>query len=195
MKGLEKEGARILIAVDAGASQVQGLSLFDFATKLLLVHSQPLLEPAQQFFLLALGECQIVIRELGILLLQLAFDLVPVAFNFEFSHASVSRTDPSPDGRSGYFFLNSGEHLFGRHRKACQRQIRARSQERIEDMPAKSKKQQMAAGAALAAKRGEAKKSSLKGASKKMAESMSESQLKDFAKTKRKGLAKKKTSK
>jgi uncharacterized protein DUF3008 len=60
-------------------------------------------------------------------------------------------------------------------------------------MPAKSKKQQMAAGAALAAKRGERKKSSLKGASKKMAESMSEKQLKDFAKTKRKKLPTKKT--
>jgi Protein of unknwon function (DUF3008) len=57
-------------------------------------------------------------------------------------------------------------------------------------MPAKSKKQQLAAGA-LAAKRGETKKSSLKGASKQMAESMSEKQLKDFAKTKRKNLPKK----
>jgi hypothetical protein len=55
-------------------------------------------------------------------------------------------------------------------------------------MPARSKKQQMAAGAALAAKRGESKKSSLQGASKKMAESMSEKQLEDFAKTKRKKL-------
>jgi hypothetical protein len=50
-------------------------------------------------------------------------------------------------------------------------------------MPARSKKQQMAAGAALAAKRGERSKSSLKGASKKMAGSRSEKQLKDFAKT------------
>jgi len=41
-------------------------------------------------------------------------------------------------------------------------------------MPAKSKKQQMAAGAALAAKRGKRSKSSLKGASRKMAKSMSE---------------------
>ena len=57
-------------------------------------------------------------------------------------------------------------------------------------MPAKSKKQQLAAGA-FAAKRGETKKSSLKGASKQMAESMSEKQLKDFAKTKRKNLPKK----
>jgi hypothetical protein len=62
-------------------------------------------------------------------------------------------------------------------------------------MPAKSKKQQMAAGAALAAKRGEKSKSSLKGASKSMAKSMSKKQLEDFAGTKRKSLPKKKTSK
>ena len=61
-------------------------------------------------------------------------------------------------------------------------------------MPAKSKKQQMAAGAALAAKRGEKSKSSLRGASKQMAKSMSEKQLKDFAKTKRKSLPKKNRS-
>jgi uncharacterized protein DUF3008 len=55
-------------------------------------------------------------------------------------------------------------------------------------MPAKSKKQQKAAGAALAAKRCERSKSSLKGASRQMAKSMSEKQLRDFAKTKRKKL-------
>jgi hypothetical protein len=54
-------------------------------------------------------------------------------------------------------------------------------------MPAKSQKQQMAAGAALSAKRGEAKKTKLKGASKQMYESMSEKELRDLAKTKRKG--------
>jgi len=59
-------------------------------------------------------------------------------------------------------------------------------------MPAKSKKQQMAAGAALAAKRGKRSKSSLKGASRKMAESMSDKQLEDFAKTKRGKLPEKK---
>ena len=53
-------------------------------------------------------------------------------------------------------------------------------------MPAKSKAQQMAAGAALAAKRGE-KKIELRGASKSMVESMSEQQLHDMASTKRKG--------
>lgn len=55
-------------------------------------------------------------------------------------------------------------------------------------MPAKSKKQQMAAGAALAAKRGESSKSKLKGASPKMADSMSEGELADLATTKRKKL-------
>jgi hypothetical protein len=54
-------------------------------------------------------------------------------------------------------------------------------------MPAKSKAQQMAAGAALAAKRGEKKRSELRGASKSMVESMSEQQLHDLASTKRKG--------
>jgi hypothetical protein len=44
----------------------------------------------------------------------------------------------------------------------------------------------MAAGAALAAKRGKRSKSSLKGPSMKMAKSMSEKQLREFAKTKRK---------
>jgi hypothetical protein len=62
-------------------------------------------------------------------------------------------------------------------------------------MPAKSKAQQMAAGAALAAKRGEAKKSELKGASRGMYESMSEKQLEEFAETERKSLPKKKQTK
>jgi hypothetical protein len=59
-------------------------------------------------------------------------------------------------------------------------------------MPAKSKKQQMAAGAALSAKRGKRAKSSLKGASRDMYESMSREQLREIAKTKRKGLPRKK---
>jgi hypothetical protein len=54
-------------------------------------------------------------------------------------------------------------------------------------MPAKSKSQQKAAGAALAAKRGDQKVSDLKGASKEMYDSMSERQLDELASTKRKG--------
>jgi len=50
----------------------------------------------------------------------------------------------------------------------------------------------MAAGAALSAKRGKRSKSSLKGASRDMYESMSRNQLREIAKTKRKGLPKKK---
>lgn len=59
-------------------------------------------------------------------------------------------------------------------------------------MPAKSKAQQKAAGAALSAKRGETKKSELKGASKSMLESMDEGELEDLAHTKRKDLPEKK---
>ncbi|WP_292896314.1 DUF3008 family protein [Nitratireductor sp.] len=55
-------------------------------------------------------------------------------------------------------------------------------------MPAKSKAQQKAAGAALAAKRGETPKSQLQGASKEMYESMSEAELEELAETDRKGL-------
>ncbi|KPP84943.1 MAG: DUF3008 family protein [Erythrobacter sp.] len=54
-------------------------------------------------------------------------------------------------------------------------------------MPAKSKAQQKAAGAALSAKRGETKVSELQGASKEMYDSMSEEELKDFAEGPRKG--------
>ena len=54
-------------------------------------------------------------------------------------------------------------------------------------MPAKSKAQQKAAGAALSVKEHERPKSSLKSASKSMFESMTEKELKDMASTKRKG--------
>lgn len=55
-------------------------------------------------------------------------------------------------------------------------------------MPAKSKAQQKAAGAALSAKRGDTPKSKLKGASKEMVESMTEKELEELAETKRKNL-------
>ncbi len=55
-------------------------------------------------------------------------------------------------------------------------------------MPAKSKAQQKAAGAALSAKRGETKVSDLVGASKEMYDSMTEAELEDFAATPRKDL-------
>ena len=54
-------------------------------------------------------------------------------------------------------------------------------------MPARSKAQQKAAGAALSAKRGDTPKSKLKGASKEMVRSMTEKQLEDFARGSTKG--------
>lgn len=54
-------------------------------------------------------------------------------------------------------------------------------------MPAKSKAQQQAAGAALSAKRGETKVGALKQASKSMYKSMSEKELDKMASTKTKG--------
>lgn len=54
-------------------------------------------------------------------------------------------------------------------------------------MPAKSRAQQRAAGAALSAKRGDTPKSALKGASKDMEKSMSEKELEDFARGSTKG--------
>lgn len=54
-------------------------------------------------------------------------------------------------------------------------------------MPAKSKAQQKAAGAALSAKRGEQSPDDLKGASHSMYESMDEDELERMASTSRKG--------
>lgn len=52
-------------------------------------------------------------------------------------------------------------------------------------MPAKSQAQQKAAGAALAAKRGEVPKAKLKGASREMFETMTEKELDELATVKR----------
>jgi hypothetical protein len=60
-------------------------------------------------------------------------------------------------------------------------------------MPATSGAQQKAAGAALSAKRGDTPKSKLKGASKSMMNSMSETELEKMASTKRKGKPEHKT--
>lgn len=59
-------------------------------------------------------------------------------------------------------------------------------------MPAKSKAQQKAAGAALASKRGKIPNSRLQGASKTMAKSMTEKELEELATTERKSLPEKK---
>jgi len=58
-------------------------------------------------------------------------------------------------------------------------------------MPAQSKAQQKAAGAALSAKRGETDAIDLKGAAREMYDSMSMDELEDLAATKRKALPEK----
>ena len=55
-------------------------------------------------------------------------------------------------------------------------------------MPARSAAQQKAAGAALSAKRCDTPKSKLKGASRSMVETMTETQLEALAATPRKGM-------
>lgn len=55
-------------------------------------------------------------------------------------------------------------------------------------MPATSKAQQKAAGAALSAKRGETSKSELRGASREMYDSMTEHELEELASTEHKDL-------
>ena len=62
-----------------------------------------------------------------------------------------------------------------------------RRQHGVKPMPAKSKAQQKAAGAALFAKRGDTPLGDLQEPSRHMAKSMSERELEDLAATKRKG--------
>lgn len=59
-------------------------------------------------------------------------------------------------------------------------------------MPAVSKAQQQAAGAALSAKRGDTEVSDLQGASREMYDTMTEAELEELASTKRKNLPEKK---
>lgn len=59
-------------------------------------------------------------------------------------------------------------------------------------MPATSKAQQKAAGAALSAKRGETSKSELRGASREMYDSMTENELEELASTEHKDLPERK---
>jgi hypothetical protein len=61
-------------------------------------------------------------------------------------------------------------------------------------MPARSKAQQKAAGAALAAKRGETNRKDLRGASRDMEKSMTEAELESLAATPHKGLPEHKDS-
>lgn len=84
----------------------------------------------------------------------------------------LRRLKTKSEKKAGHSFLHQGLFSYNSFKK----------------MPAKSKKQQMAMGAALAAKRGELPYSRLYGASRQMVKSMTLKQLTEFAKTKRKNL-------
>jgi len=68
------------MAAASGAGFLEGL--FDHFAGF----ARALLNPANQFILLAFGVLEIVIRELGPFLFQLALGDVPVAFDFECRH-------------------------------------------------------------------------------------------------------------
>ncbi|PZO03085.1 MAG: hypothetical protein DCF30_03825 [Hyphomicrobiales bacterium] len=94
------------------------------------------------------------------------------------------RHDLPVDRRVTPGFGGRGNALARRRLKKCHMRRRLFREAK---MPAKSAAQQKAAGAALAAKRGEIEKSELRGASLSMAKSMTEAELDELASTKRKG--------
>ena len=56
--------------------------IFYFAPNLFLRLAKTLLQAAEQLIFLALGEGQVVVRELPILLFELSLNFVPVALDF-----------------------------------------------------------------------------------------------------------------
>jgi hypothetical protein len=63
--------------------------VFDHSTDLILVLSQLLLKPAQQFILFAFGERQIIVGKIPVLLFKLTLKLVPGAFELKLSHKKL----------------------------------------------------------------------------------------------------------
>jgi hypothetical protein len=76
-------GGSSLVAAAGGAGFLDGL--FDRFTGF----ARALLNPANQFILLAFGIQEIAIREFGPFLFQLALGDVPVAFDFECGHNNL----------------------------------------------------------------------------------------------------------
>jgi hypothetical protein len=77
---------RLLQAVGSLFAAAGGAGILDGLFDRFPGFTGALLNPSNKFFLLAFGELEIVIRELGPLLFQLALGDVPVALNFEFIH-------------------------------------------------------------------------------------------------------------
>src|SRR5688500_10651594 len=59
----------------------------DLFAEIVFAASKTLLKSSEHFVLFAVGKREIIIGELRIFLLQLAFRFVPIAFEFEFGHS------------------------------------------------------------------------------------------------------------
>jgi hypothetical protein len=83
------QGEELARAADSLFAAAGGAGFLDGLFNCFAGFARALLNPANQFFLLAFDELQIAIRELGPFLFQLALGDVPVAFDFECSHNSL----------------------------------------------------------------------------------------------------------
>jgi hypothetical protein len=62
-------------------SRYTSLDIGDVFADFLFALAEPLLETSEEFVLFAFFKCQVIIGKLAVFLLELAFDLVPVAFH------------------------------------------------------------------------------------------------------------------
>ncbi len=81
----------------AGLGGQGGTVSIDGAFHGLAAFSSAFLNASEQLFLLAFDVLKVVVGELGPLLLEVAFDDVPVAFDFEFCHRAYSRPATWPN--------------------------------------------------------------------------------------------------
>jgi hypothetical protein len=93
-----KQQAPAALAAGAFGSNTRGgLKPFDFGADVVFRFAELLLESTEQFLFFAFCEGKVVVGELTVLLLQLAFDFVPVAFEVDSSHAPESWGRGGPD--------------------------------------------------------------------------------------------------
>lgn len=72
---------------------------FDYLADLFSALAEFLLKPADELVFLSLRIFEVVVSQLGVLLFELAFDLVPGAFDLEFVHINDSFSNRLPAAR------------------------------------------------------------------------------------------------
>ena len=70
--------------------------MFKHLPDFLCALSQPFLKPTNQFVVLAFRVCEIVIRQLGVLLFEFTLDLIPRSSELKFIHTNYSAAPGSP---------------------------------------------------------------------------------------------------